>query len=774
MVVMIAAFLMSPQVWSQELQNMVSRDHKLIHPGLSAANGKAFDSKGMNSAEKGVTPTWSKPSSITAGGYPTWIHWDDSTKATSIGTGGTAQFEIAARWDAAQIASLNGGMVTKIAFFPASEGAAEFNIRVWQGPDAGILLVDQPVPSVTWDQWNIIDVANPVPIDVTKELWIGLHVNATYGWPAGCDAGPAIAGYGDMIYYDSVWKSLATSYALDYNWNVQGYIEGPVCSYTPALGMISTCESINPATLTVWNGSVSTDWFNPGNWNFGVPGSGRENAWIPSGLVNYPAISIAGAVCHDIYIRDGASILGNAFLSISGLAYVERFVNHLDWPHWAHCNWINDTLAINSPADIHYLSSPVADAKDSTVEQDAVWRWQEPGQEWFWLHHSCNEPCKGPPWIWNPGIGYSVAPNEYWWCQTKDCPVYNTPPDLCAAPWKCQYYREFIGHGLNYGQIDVHLTYTLQPSGKSYPPGWNLLGNPYPSALDWFAVPTVNIYKNSACTWCDTTGGYIYTFGHGGVIPLAQGFMVQCGPGGGTVSFAEAARLPDNSPLPKSVKTSFLTLKVSNNVNSFTDETYIVFDPEAEEGLDLLDGTKLENLTNAPMICSVLPDSTSLAVNSLKSTETTSQVSVHFKAGVTGSHSINITGIGSINENTPLYLEDRKLDISQDIKENPVYTFTADPSDDQERFVLHFTPLGIKDFSQNNVIIYSYHQNVFVNVPEGVNGTVSVINLLGIEILSREIIPGKLNKIIVTGPTGYYLVRVVGRGDVSTKKVFIN
>lgn len=76
------------------------------------------------------------------------------------------------------------------------------------------------------DQWNIIDIASPVPVDITKELWIGLNVIASGGWPVGCDAGPAVVGYGDMIYYNDVWSSLSTNYALDYNWNIQGYIEG--------------------------------------------------------------------------------------------------------------------------------------------------------------------------------------------------------------------------------------------------------------------------------------------------------------------------------------------------------------------------------------------------------------------------------------------------------------------------------------------------------------------------------------------------------------------
>jgi Secretion system C-terminal sorting domain len=177
-------------------------------------------------ADRQVTMTWNAPEGGTGCPDPQWIHWDDGTNFTSIGWGCQCNYDIAARWDAEQIVVLDGGAVTKIAFYPAGIGTANYRIRVWQGQDAATLLVDQAVPSVTHDEWNIIDVVSPVSIDITQELWIGCNVDALSGFPSGCDAGPAIVGYGDMMYYQPVgWHSLKTVYGVDYNWNVQGYIE---------------------------------------------------------------------------------------------------------------------------------------------------------------------------------------------------------------------------------------------------------------------------------------------------------------------------------------------------------------------------------------------------------------------------------------------------------------------------------------------------------------------------------------------------------------------
>jgi hypothetical protein len=174
--------------------------------------------------DREVKLTWNKPECETEGTEPQWINWDDGSNANSVGTS-PANWDIAARWEASQVEALNLGAVTKIAFFPSTDGTADFRIRVWQGPDAATLLVDQAVPSVIYGDWNIIDVANPVPIDITQELWIGCNVEVINGWPAGCDAGPAVTGYGDMIGFNGDWYALSTYANLDYNWNLQGFVE---------------------------------------------------------------------------------------------------------------------------------------------------------------------------------------------------------------------------------------------------------------------------------------------------------------------------------------------------------------------------------------------------------------------------------------------------------------------------------------------------------------------------------------------------------------------
>jgi len=171
--------------------------------------------------------TWTAPEGGGGGSThpPVWIHWDSGENSDGIGTGGAADFDIAARFDVSQLEEFDGMALTKVAFFPR-ETTCQYSIRVWVGEMAGTLVVDQLVASPVIGEWNEVDLETPVELDVTQELWFGVRCNATAGWPAGCDAGPQTPDYGQWIYWSGAWQNLVDLNAgLTYNWNLQGYLE---------------------------------------------------------------------------------------------------------------------------------------------------------------------------------------------------------------------------------------------------------------------------------------------------------------------------------------------------------------------------------------------------------------------------------------------------------------------------------------------------------------------------------------------------------------------
>lgn len=197
-----------------------------------------------------VPLTWSAP-----GAEPTWLHWDSGENNDGIGLTGGGSFMVAARFTPTEIAEYDGFNLTNINIFPRG-ATTEYVLKVWTGANAANLVMEQNI-TVVAEQWNEFTLTTPVTVDGTQELWIGYACNNQPDgeFPAGCDAGPAVAGYGDMISTDgSSWDPLS-GFGLDYNWNIQGYVTNAVGEKV-TLSPIAQ-QPIQNANNTVANGNLS-------------------------------------------------------------------------------------------------------------------------------------------------------------------------------------------------------------------------------------------------------------------------------------------------------------------------------------------------------------------------------------------------------------------------------------------------------------------------------------------------------------------------------------
>jgi hypothetical protein len=174
------------------------------------------------STEYGMKLEWIPPDD---GSIDAWIQWDDGVFSNnSIGTGQAVEFDVAHRWEPAQLAEYDGAAVTEIAFVPA-EPLCSYNVRVWVGANAANMVVDQNVPSPVIGAWNYVVLDTPVPVDVTQELWVGYYVNTQTGYPAGVDDGPAIDGYGNMMNFGGWQTLLEINDQLNFNWNIAAHLQ---------------------------------------------------------------------------------------------------------------------------------------------------------------------------------------------------------------------------------------------------------------------------------------------------------------------------------------------------------------------------------------------------------------------------------------------------------------------------------------------------------------------------------------------------------------------
>lgn len=150
------------------------------------------------------------------------LQWDSGENSTSFGT--SATFSVAMRWPAENLQPYIEWYLTHILFFPTSADA-NFEMRVWKN---FILIMTQTVDSFVVDEWNEVELNTPVPIEADHEYLIGFHFHSISNEPAiGCDAGPAVAGYGDLINLAGEWEMLS-SFGLDFNWNIAAIVASDI------------------------------------------------------------------------------------------------------------------------------------------------------------------------------------------------------------------------------------------------------------------------------------------------------------------------------------------------------------------------------------------------------------------------------------------------------------------------------------------------------------------------------------------------------------------
>ncbi len=165
------------------------------------------------------------------------LSWDDGVNSNGIGFNGVANFDVAARFLSSDLSTYDGMFLTKIRFVPR-ESTATYTIKVWQNghitssdTTPGNLLISMLLNtgSLIMDNWNEVILSTPVTINSSQELWFGYNVDQTIGYPAGCDDGPAIDFYGNLMYSNGYWNSLLSlASTLDYNWNIQGVVDNVI------------------------------------------------------------------------------------------------------------------------------------------------------------------------------------------------------------------------------------------------------------------------------------------------------------------------------------------------------------------------------------------------------------------------------------------------------------------------------------------------------------------------------------------------------------------
>ncbi len=306
----------------------------------------------------------------------------------------------------------------------------------------------------------------------------------------------------------------------------------------------------------------------------------------------------------------------------------------------------------------HYMASPVINSTladwGAELPISRAYRWNEPTQAWVQINTGTVVTNGG-------GFIVDVASNVSFTSDSRGT--------------------------LAQGTINVPLS--KQASTGSYQ-GMNLVGNPYPSAIDWDnitvppnvdnAVYLVDNFGNSGqgtgteidVSYVDGVGTPI---GYSGAIAQGQSFFVFT-TANATLSFTEAAKItPTNTQFFKKGEIPNL-LRITLSGNDVKDEAVIRLRDGASDKFDRqYDAYKLAK--DKSNIGSLTSDNVKTVINALGTSECNKIIPLVTEVMQQGNYTLSFVGMESFDSFINMNLLDLVEKNTIDLKENKVYSFTV-------------------------------------------------------------------------------------------------
>jgi hypothetical protein len=415
----------------------------------------------------------------------------------------------------------------------------------------------------------------------------------------------------------------------------------------------------------------------------------------------------------------------------------------------------------------HYLSSPIQDGLSGIFYLDYIRAWNEPTYAWG-------------SWITTMNVPLGITQGYEVWINTVS---------------KTKIFNGRLNKGT---ESTGTLTYTSSGGG-----GWNLIGNPYPSAQDFgsqnspvlgwtwpsnvdkilYFLKTGDGTNYSYATYSYSGGGGDGVGVNGGTryIPAMQGYFVKINTTPATIGMDNQTRVHNSQPLWKQAETGIQEnlLRLVASSDKFSDETVVYFNDNLREAFDNdYDAYKFSNGDSVPNIYSTTSDAIKVAINGLNFGGETTLVPVGFTSGISGMFCISPLNTESFRQGMVIILEDLKEHVNTLLDTQTKYYFTYNTGDDPNRFLLHFSNpyFGIPGAVSSHLQVYSYGDGIYVQNQPGRDspGFIVVYDLIGKEVFHENLKVTQLSKYIPGLEEGYYMVKVVNKSESITRKVYLN
>ena len=266
---------------------------------------------------------------------------------------------------------------------------------------------------------------------------------------------------------------------------------------------------------------------------------------------------------------------------------------------------------------------------------------------------------------------------------------------------------------VNTGEQKIAVSATAS-SGENK--GWNLVGNPYPSPIDWNKVSasqSANISKSlSSAGSGDRYSGHFSTWlpigSDGGIgingasryVMAQEGFFVRAF-NNDTLRFSNLQRADVVNNRTVTLPAHIPFVRLSLGINGSADETVIYFSQQCsnEEAVDGKDAAKIPSSSGSAYWFTV-KDSVNLAIQGREKLVAPDSIPLNMVAAAAGYHNIRLSEAIHFPATAMIFLEDRLNNTFQNLRNDPSYSVYLNAGATNGRFFLHLKP-GVQVSSFN-------------------------------------------------------------------------
>lgn len=513
-------------------------------------------------------------------------------------------------------------------------------------------------------------------------------------------------------------------------------------------GQITINQSTATATFTTH--TCESHWTIPSG-EYGEPGTFTEcidainhivrggNVFLNDNIVISGNITIDSDVnidygnaneLYSITINHGVSLINYNDMTAS-------YILHIDNSHFT------DAKGERWDADWHDISSPVANhpIEDFTTGNYDFYRYDEPSA--VWQYHAGES---GPFASMEPGRGYLVA--------------FDTERDMT--------FNGMMQHG------NVSIQITRENTGSLA--GFNLLGNPYPSYLDWESVyhastnvfPTIYVWDEDKSQYATYDANLqMGTFDKTQYLAPGQGFFVKCNnASGGSVVFDDNARCHKSSTeVPFRGENIIMKINVEGAVSGVDELIMKLNCPETAGALKMTSMSE-----NAPYL-SYEYENEDYVMICLGEELSKDSLPFKFKAGQNDDF-IMTFDIQNF-EGDFLELEDLLTGEKVDLLSQNHYNFAGAPNDVAQRFRINFKEaLGVEGVNERELFVYSNGDMVSIYGIQG-RSQIRIYDVRGILLSEKTSGENNVELNISNYKSGLYIIQVSDETGVFTKKIIV-